>query len=364
MQWIDQYTGSKKGTTKRGRQKVYQSEEIKMTTARRTVGSKSCNSRSEVEFRSSKGNSYSNFFSRGLSFSRTFSRRLQSTSVIANLHQWTTSATSSWGARSPHPVISSPMISSPGPTVSQMWYDLSISSNNLKSYNASKVSSMSSAHLKPPLSPSPASGKQKYLFKRVGTHKTMNPKSVSGSSTESGSGTNPSNDDDDNNPNANTSSTMTTSDDSSDDSDGGDEKLESSEYLTVFVGERSCKRVKYVISKHFLRHHLFQVLLKCSEDEVGLDADEKGGLPIVCDPALFVQLVTVVDIEERFRKRKTKEEEDDDELIDSVDPKMSLCLARRSIASSTPVIRIRFDLFLIRSPAKFRKKTLDDARGD
>ncbi|KAL2631449.1 hypothetical protein R1flu_016135 [Riccia fluitans] len=302
MQWIDQYTGgSKKGTAKRGREKFYQSEEINMMKSRTVGGSKSCStSRTEVEFRG-KGNS--NFFSRGLSFSRSFSRRLQSTSVIANLQHWTTSATSSWSIRSPPPVISSPVVyalnnsSPPGPTVSQMWYDLSISSSNLKSCNSPKVnSSLTSAHLKPPPSPSPSSaGKQKYLFKRVGTHNSNHSKSLNSKNvTDAGSGTNSPNDDESGNTTSSATTATACDDKTGEDSDGGDEKLESSEYLTVFVGERSCKRVKYVISKHFLRHHLFQVLLKCSEDEVGLDSDERGGVPIVCDPALFVQLVTVV----------------------------------------------------------------------
>ncbi|KAG6558164.1 hypothetical protein Mapa_000345 [Marchantia paleacea] len=256
--------------------------------ASRTVGSKSCNSRSDMEFRGK------NFFSRGLSFSRSFSRRLGSTSVVANIQQWTTSP-SSWSMRSPPPVISSPVVNtnystSPGPTVSQMWYDLSVSSSN--SCTSPKVTV--SHPLKPPPSPSP-SGKQRFMFKRCGTAHPNNNSSSSNNSDPNSKSKNCNaaitGSDNDSASNDDESQSSSASDDNS---SASDEKLESSEYLTVFVGERSCKRVKYVISKHFLRHHLFQVLLKCSEDEVGVENEFRGGVPIVCDPALFVQLVTVV----------------------------------------------------------------------
>ncbi|BBN09061.1 SAUR family protein [Marchantia polymorpha subsp. ruderalis] len=188
--------------------------------------------------------------------------------------------------RSPPPVISSPVVNnystSPGPTVSQMWYDLSVSSSN--SCSSPKVTV--SHPLKPPPSPSP-SGKQRFMFKRCGTNANANGTNSEGKNCAAAAGGSDSY----------SASNGPESPSSSDDGSGnasGDEKLESSEYLTVFVGERSCKRVKYVISKHFLRHHLFQVLLKCSEDEVGVENEFRGGVPIVCDPALFVQLVTVV----------------------------------------------------------------------
>ncbi|OAE34216.1 hypothetical protein AXG93_1593s1750 [Marchantia polymorpha subsp. ruderalis] len=212
-------------------------------------------------------------------------QRLGSTSVVANIQQWTTSP-SSWSMRSPPPVISSPVVNnystSPGPTVSQMWYDLSVSSSN--SCSSPKVTV--SHPLKPPPSPSP-SGKQRFMFKRCGTNANANGTNSEGKNCAAAAGGSDSY----------SASNGPESPSSSDDGSGnasGDEKLESSEYLTVFVGERSCKRVKYVISKHFLRHHLFQVLLKCSEDEVGVENEFRGGVPIVCDPALFVQLVTVV----------------------------------------------------------------------
>ncbi|BBN00299.1 SAUR family protein [Marchantia polymorpha subsp. ruderalis] len=69
----------------------------------------------------------------------------------------------------------------------------------------------------------------------------------------------------------------------------------SSKYLTVYVGPRIEQSVKYVISRSLLVHPLFQVLLKCSEDEFGEDYAVKKGVAIVCDPALFLQVVRAVD---------------------------------------------------------------------
>ncbi|BBN13633.1 SAUR family protein [Marchantia polymorpha subsp. ruderalis] len=67
------------------------------------------------------------------------------------------------------------------------------------------------------------------------------------------------------------------------------------EYLTVYVGIKRTQRVKYVISRDLLSHQLFQVLIKCSEDEFGQDYTTKGGIAIICDPALFLHIVKVVD---------------------------------------------------------------------
>ncbi|BBN00298.1 SAUR family protein [Marchantia polymorpha subsp. ruderalis] len=69
----------------------------------------------------------------------------------------------------------------------------------------------------------------------------------------------------------------------------------SSKYLTVYVGPRIEQSVKYVISRKLLAHPLFQVLLKCSEDEFGEDFSVEKGVAIICDPALFLQVVRAVD---------------------------------------------------------------------
>lgn len=69
----------------------------------------------------------------------------------------------------------------------------------------------------------------------------------------------------------------------------------SAEYLTVYVGRSTEQSVKYVISRSLLTHPLFQVLLKCSEDEFGEDYAVNNGVAIVCDPALFVELVRAID---------------------------------------------------------------------
>ncbi|KAL2654273.1 hypothetical protein R1flu_022401 [Riccia fluitans] len=69
----------------------------------------------------------------------------------------------------------------------------------------------------------------------------------------------------------------------------------SSEYLTVYVGPRIEQSVKYVISRKLLTHPLFQVLFKCSEDEFGEDFSVDKGVALVCDSALFLQVVRAVD---------------------------------------------------------------------
>ncbi|CAM6091794.1 unnamed protein product [Calypogeia fissa] len=73
-----------------------------------------------------------------------------------------------------------------------------------------------------------------------------------------------------------------------------DDKDSSDSCLTVYVGERGGSLTKYVLEKQILRHHLFQVLLKCSQDELGTDHDYNSGVPIICDPALFLQVARVV----------------------------------------------------------------------
>lgn len=79
------------------------------------------------------------------------------------------------------------------------------------------------------------------------------------------------------------------------------EKLPSDEeeredYMTVVVGERSRRREKYVINKQLLDHHLFQTLMKCSEDMVGSPEFRSRAL-LFCDPTLFLHLVDVVGAE-------------------------------------------------------------------
>lgn len=72
-----------------------------------------------------------------------------------------------------------------------------------------------------------------------------------------------------------------------------DDEEEREDYMTVVVGERSGRREKYVINKHLLSHHLFQTLMKCSEDMVGSPEFRNRAL-LFCDPALFLHLVDVV----------------------------------------------------------------------
>ncbi|KAL3686220.1 hypothetical protein R1sor_004242 [Riccia sorocarpa] len=66
-------------------------------------------------------------------------------------------------------------------------------------------------------------------------------------------------------------------------------------YITVYVGQSSDQSVKYVISRRLLAHPLFQVLLKCSEDEFGEEYGVNDGVAVICDPALFVELVRAID---------------------------------------------------------------------
>ncbi|KAL2654267.1 hypothetical protein R1flu_022395 [Riccia fluitans] len=70
-----------------------------------------------------------------------------------------------------------------------------------------------------------------------------------------------------------------------------------SEYLTVYVGVRIEQSEKFVVSKRLLDHPLIRVLMQCSEDEFGEDYTVKSGVAIVCDPALFVEVVRAVDDE-------------------------------------------------------------------
>ncbi|KAL3686222.1 hypothetical protein R1sor_004244 [Riccia sorocarpa] len=72
-----------------------------------------------------------------------------------------------------------------------------------------------------------------------------------------------------------------------------------SEYLTVYVGVRIEQSEKFVVSRRLLDHPLIRVLMQCSEDEFGEDYTDyhKRGLAIVCDPALFVEVVKAVDDE-------------------------------------------------------------------
>ncbi|BBN00296.1 SAUR family protein [Marchantia polymorpha subsp. ruderalis] len=69
----------------------------------------------------------------------------------------------------------------------------------------------------------------------------------------------------------------------------------STEYLTVHVGVRSELSVKYFINRTLLTHPLFKLLLKCSEDEFGEEYMVKRGVAVVCDPALFLEVVRAVD---------------------------------------------------------------------
>ncbi|KAL3686221.1 hypothetical protein R1sor_004243 [Riccia sorocarpa] len=68
-------------------------------------------------------------------------------------------------------------------------------------------------------------------------------------------------------------------------------------YLTVHVGTRTNASAKYAIRKALLRHPLFQVLLKCSEDEFGEDYRVNKAVSIACDPCLFLEVVKAVDEE-------------------------------------------------------------------
>ncbi|CAM6096317.1 unnamed protein product [Calypogeia fissa] len=68
---------------------------------------------------------------------------------------------------------------------------------------------------------------------------------------------------------------------------------EREDYMTVVVGERSGRREKYVINRHLLSHHLFQTMMKCSEEMVGSPEFQSRAL-LFCDPALFLHLVDVV----------------------------------------------------------------------
>lgn len=69
----------------------------------------------------------------------------------------------------------------------------------------------------------------------------------------------------------------------------------SGKYLTVYIGARSDQCVKYVIKRSLLKHPLFQLLLKCSEDEFGEDYTFNKGVALVCDPELFLEVVKAVD---------------------------------------------------------------------
>ncbi|KAL2654261.1 hypothetical protein R1flu_022389 [Riccia fluitans] len=66
-------------------------------------------------------------------------------------------------------------------------------------------------------------------------------------------------------------------------------------YLTVYVGTRTS--TKYAVRKKLLRHPLFQVLLKCSEDEFGEDYRVNKAVSIACEPGLFLEVVKAVDEE-------------------------------------------------------------------
>ncbi|KAL2654257.1 hypothetical protein R1flu_022385 [Riccia fluitans] len=66
-------------------------------------------------------------------------------------------------------------------------------------------------------------------------------------------------------------------------------------YLTVYVGTRTI--TQYAIRKNLLRHPLFQVLLKCSEDEFGEDYRVNKAVSIACEPGLFLEVVKAVDEE-------------------------------------------------------------------
>ncbi|KAL3690739.1 hypothetical protein R1sor_004390 [Riccia sorocarpa] len=92
----------------------------------------------------------------------------------------------------------------------------------------------------------------------------------------------------------------------------------SQDYITVYVGIKRTQRVKYVICRDLLSHHLLQVLLKCSEDEFGQEYAQKGGIAIICDPALFLQVVKVVDDSMRdSRVKVSAPAEDEDSPFDS-----------------------------------------------
>ncbi|BBN00300.1 SAUR family protein [Marchantia polymorpha subsp. ruderalis] len=69
----------------------------------------------------------------------------------------------------------------------------------------------------------------------------------------------------------------------------------SGKYLTVIVGARAEHTAKYVISRSLLAHPLFQVMLTVSKDEYGKEYAADGGVSIVCDPDLFLEVVRVVD---------------------------------------------------------------------
>lgn len=68
-----------------------------------------------------------------------------------------------------------------------------------------------------------------------------------------------------------------------------------SKYLTVCVGSRTGETEKYVINRSLLAHPLIQVLIKCSEDEFDEDYSSKSKIHIACDPALFLEVVRLVD---------------------------------------------------------------------
>ncbi|BBN13631.1 SAUR family protein [Marchantia polymorpha subsp. ruderalis] len=59
--------------------------------------------------------------------------------------------------------------------------------------------------------------------------------------------------------------------------------------MAVYVGR---ERKRFVISTHYLNHHLFKALLKRTEEEFGFEY--RGGLHIACEAVLFEHLLWLI----------------------------------------------------------------------